>query len=155
MKAISVKNKPAVSIKVAKKVAEVQAAYHRETRAAHGQELAEDYVEVVADLISALGEARAVDIAKRLGVTHVTVTKNISRLARRGLISTKPYRAIFLTPAGERLAAQCKRRHQAVVDFLISLGIHEDTANTDAEGIEHHVSSETLQAFIRNTKHNR
>ena len=64
-------------------------------------------------------------------------------------MNTKPYRAIFLTNAGHRLAGECKRRHETVVAFLRSLGVPEKAAEMDAEGIEHHVSPETLAVFER------
>lgn len=126
---------------------EQQAENHRRTRKAHLSEIAEDYVEVIAELIDANGEARAVDIARRLGVTHVTVVKTIARLVREELVTTKPYRSIFLTDAGRQLADQARHRHQIVVRFLKSLGVSDAVANADAEGIEHHVSAETLLAF--------
>lgn len=134
---------------------ELQARGHRRTRAAHAVELAEDYVEVVADLISEHGEARVSDIAARLGVTHVTVTKKIALLARDGLVTTKPYRSIFLTPAGEEMARRSKERHQIVLDFLLQLGVPKEAALADSEGIEHHVSSATLEAFSRFVKANK
>jgi DtxR family manganese transport transcriptional regulator len=67
-------------------------------------------------------------------------------------VNTKPYRSIFLTGAGHRLAAECKRRHGTVVAFLRSLGISKKASEMDAEGIEHHVSPETLAAFERRLK---
>lgn len=126
---------------------EKQASYHRRTRQAHASEIAEDYVEVIADLIDAGGEARAVDIARRLGVTHVTVTKTIGRLQKGGLVSSRPYRSIFLTDAGRRLADGVRQRHQTVTRFLQAIGVSEAVAHSDAEGIEHHVSDETLRAM--------
>src|SRR5262245_60407541 len=75
---------------------ERQASIHRRTRQAHSSEIAEDYVEVIGDLIDTQGEARAIDIARRLGVTHVTVTKTVGRLQRAGLVTSRPYRSIFL-----------------------------------------------------------
>jgi DtxR family manganese transport transcriptional regulator len=126
---------------------EKQALNHRRTRQAHAAEIAEDYVEVIADLIDAGGEARAVDIARRLGVTHVTVTKTVSRLKKRGLVSTRPYRSIFLTEAGRGLAETSRQRHQTVTRFLTAIGVSELVAHSDAEGIEHHVSDETLRAM--------
>jgi DtxR family manganese transport transcriptional regulator len=129
-----------------------QAADHRRTRAAHAQETAEDYAETIADLIDSGGEARVVDIARRLGVTHVTVVRTVARLQRDGWVTAKPYRAIFLTDAGRDLAQHARRRHRVVLDFLTSLGISEPAARTDAEGIEHHVSDETLAAFERFVK---
>jgi DtxR family manganese transport transcriptional regulator len=118
-----------------------------QTRREHATETAEDYVEAIADLISEMGEARVVDLAKRLGVTHVTVNRTILRLQKAGFVTSQPYRAIFLTNTGRELARTCKSRHETVVAFLRSLGISERVAEMDAEGIEHHVSSETLAAF--------
>jgi len=118
-----------------------------QTRREHASEVAEDYVEAIADLIAETGEARVVDLAKRLGVTHVTVNRTILRLQKAGFVTSQPYRAIFLTDNGRLLAARCKSRHEIVVAFLRSLGIPERVAEMDAEGIEHHVSADTLAAF--------
>ena len=117
------------------------------TRRDHSQELAQDYVELIADLIEEHGEARVVDLARRLGVTHVTVNRTIQRLQRAGFVSAEPYRAIFLTTAGQRLARESRERHDLVVRFLVALGVPAAVAESDAEGIEHHVSRETLRAF--------
>jgi len=125
------------------------ALHQRRTRQQHAQERAQDYVEAIADLLAERGEARATDLARNLGVTHVTVIRTVQRLQRDGLVTTQPYRSIFLTDAGKRLAIKAKARHQTVVAFLEALGVSSATARADAEGIEHHVSNETLQAFER------
>lgn len=130
------------------------AAAARRTRVQHAQETAQDYVELIAELIAESGEARAVELARRLGVTHVTVGRTIQRLQREGLVTAQPYRAIFLTPAGRRLAQESRRRHEIVVAFLRSLGISRAKAQADAEGIEHHVSGETLRALVRHLGEN-
>lgn len=119
----------------------------RRTRVEHSQETAQDYVELIASLIEQTGEARIVDIARHLGVTHVTVARTIQRLQRDGFVTTQPYRSIFLTDTGRKLAEESRRRHEIVVAFLRSLGIPDAVAQSDAEGIEHHVSKETLAAF--------
>jgi DtxR family manganese transport transcriptional regulator len=121
----------------------------RRSRRDRAAETAQDYVEAIADLTAAVGEARVVDLARRLGVTHVTVNRTLARLQQAGYVNTKPYRAIFLTIDGRRLAGECKRRHETVVAFLRSLGVPEKAAEMDAEGIEHHVSPETLAVFER------
>jgi DtxR family manganese transport transcriptional regulator len=118
-----------------------------QTRREHANEIAEDYAEAIADLVAETGEARVVDLAKRLGVTHVTVIRTIARLQKAGYVTAQPYRAIFLTAKGRALAAFCKSRHETVLSFLRSLGIPDRVAEMDAEGIEHHVSPETLAAF--------
>jgi DtxR family manganese transport transcriptional regulator len=125
------------------------AAYQRRTRKQHAQERVQDYVEAIADLISANGEARATDLARSLGVTHVTVIRTVQRLQRNGLVTSLPYRSIFLTEAGRKLASKARNRHRTVVAFLEALGIPSPVARADAEGIEHHVSPETLAAFER------
>ena len=119
----------------------------RQTRAARRNALLEDYVELIADLIADGGEARQVDIAARLGVAQPTVAKALRRLTAEGFVVQKPYRGVFLTELGESIARASRRRHETVEAFLLSLGVAPETARIDAEGIEHHVSEETLAAF--------
>lgn len=121
----------------------------RRTRRDHATELAEDYLELIDELITDCGEARAVDIAARLGVTHVTVSKAVARLKREGLVTSAPYRAIFLTAEGKRIADTARDRHHMVLEFLKALGVPEEVAEIDAEGIEHHISPETIAAMRR------
>src|SRR5262245_64867515 len=121
----------------------------------HSQELAQDYVEMIARLIDKTGEARLTDLARGLGVTHVTANHTVKRLQRQGLVITEPYRSIFLTPAGRRLARESRARHETVVRFLTALGIPKAVAESDAEGIEHHVSRSTLAAFRRHLERGR
>lgn len=125
--------------------------FHR-SRLDRATETAQDYVEAIADLTDALGEARVVDLARRLGVTHVTVNRTLSRLKEAGYVNTRPYQAISLTKIGHKLAQESKRRHETVAAFLRSLGVSAKTSEMDAEGIEHHVSPETLAAFERHLK---
>lgn len=136
------KNKPEPMVD-----ARLQAGWFNRVREAHQTETAEDYVELIADLIEAQGEARVVDLATRFGVSHATVNKVIARLNREGLVNNLPYRSLFLTEEGQALAARCKERHKIVLDFLLALGVSPQTAEADAEGVEHHVSAETLTAF--------
>ena len=109
---------------------------------------------MIDELITHAGEARLTDLARGLGVTHVTANRTINRLRRKGLVTSEPYRSIFLTASGRRLAKESRDRHEVVVQFLKALGVPSDIAESDAEGIEHHVSRETLAAFLKhlNTK---
>jgi len=127
--------------------AEARAGAFQGVREARRSELAEDYVELIAELIHVTGEARPVDIATRLGVTAPTVAKALDRLARDGLITRAKYRSVFLTDAGRALAGACRRRHEIVLQFLLRLGLDAETAARDAEGIEHHASERTLALF--------
>ena len=123
-----------------------------QVRSARNTETAEDYTEMIADLIRETGEARAVDLAKHFGVTGPTVNSIIRRLVREELVISKPYRSIFLTEKGQILADYCKKRHEIVYDFLIKIGVNSETAKNDAEGLEHHVSPETLSVFEKYNK---
>ena len=126
-----------------------QASRFGKARTAQSGALMEDYVELISDLIGSGGEARPTDIARRLGVSHPTAIKTISRLKREGLAVAKPYRGVFLTEAGENLAERVRARHRVVVDLLLAVGVPAEEAEQDAEGIEHHVSDTTLAAFGR------
>jgi DtxR family manganese transport transcriptional regulator len=128
---------------------QAEAARHASAREARASALLQDYVELIDDLLAAEGEARPTDIARRLGVSHATAIKAIARLKREGLAHSRPYRGVFLTEEGQALAARCRARHRLVVDVLLALGVPPDTAEHDAEGIEHHVSEAALDAFRR------
>lgn len=126
-----------------------QADRFRSTRAAHRDETAEDYVEAIAQLIDEQGEARVRDLALMIGVSHVTVTRIVSRLQGEGLVTTEPHKPIALTAKGRRLAAKVRKRHEIVQSFLIAIGVPRKQAQIDAEGIEHHVSDATVRAMKR------
>ena len=136
--------------KLAASVSDSAAKFDR-IRRAHQSEVAEDYVEMISDLIEETGEARTVDLAARFGVTSPTVNAIVRRLQRENLVDTRPYRSIFLTEAGKALAESSRARHQIVRDFLVTIGVPETIAEEDAEGVEHHVSEETLAVFAQIT----
>ncbi|WP_053999707.1 manganese-binding transcriptional regulator MntR [Ahrensia marina] len=133
----------------AEKVNETDLQIHgfRQTRHNRRLELVEDYVELIADLISKHGEARQVDIARELGVAQPTVSKMLKRLAADEMIVQRPCRGVFLTDKGTKLAKHCRERHSLVETFLVALGVPAEVASIDAEGIEHHVSEQTISAI--------
>ncbi|HWB20136.1 MAG TPA: manganese-binding transcriptional regulator MntR [Phycisphaerales bacterium] len=120
------------------------AAAYRKVRNDHSTETAEDYVEAVSDIVHRKGLCRVKDLADHMGVSHVTVTRIVSRLQERGLIETEPYKPIRLTSEGAMLAARSRTRHETVLAFLRAIGVPEDDARRDTEGIEHHVGQATL-----------
>ncbi len=121
----------------------------RKVRADHAAETAEDYVEAVSDILHERGECRVKDLAAHMGVSHVTVSRIIARLLEEEFVETEPHRPIRLTARGERLAAESRRRHEIVFNFLLALGVPEVEAGPDAEGIEHHVGPATLRCMER------
>ena len=79
----------------------------------------------------------------------MTVSRTIQRLQEAGLVRSEPYRSVFLTDAGREMARRSRERHQAVLAFLLALGVPQEVALADAEGIEHHVSDTTLDRMRR------
>jgi DtxR family manganese transport transcriptional regulator len=116
----------------------------RKVRSDHAMETAQDYVEAVSDILHRHGVCRVRDLARHMGVSHVTVSRIIARLQEEQLVDTTPYRPIRLTARGEQLAAMSRRRHEIVRQFLQAIGVAADEAERDAEGIEHHVGPATL-----------
>lgn len=116
------------------------------TRRDHSRETAEDYAELILELG---GEDRAgvrpADLARGLGVSHVTVLRALERLTRDGIITRDEYQGVLLSPEGRKLGEASRHRHRLVTSFLERLGVPPETAAVDAEGIEHHVSDITLE----------
>lgn len=134
-------------LKASSKSPSTVAVSHRRTRSDHASETAEDYVEAIAEIIEERSTCRVVDLAARFAVSHVTVSRILSRLVTVGLVQTEPYQPVRLTAAGAKLAQQSRERHETVYRFLLALGVSPKTAAIDTEGIEHHVSPETLRRF--------
>ncbi|MGZ5005522.1 MAG: transcriptional regulator MntR [Chthoniobacterales bacterium] len=107
----------------------------------------EDYLERILDLINAKGYARVVDIATSLKISQASVTNMVQRLDADGLLKYEKYRGLVLTPAGETLARKIARRHELLTDFLGLLGLDKRVIAHDVEGMEHHISPETLRAI--------
>ena len=126
----------------------------KKVRDAHKTENTEDYLEIIAELLNSKGEARIVDIANELDIAQATANKTIKRLQNQGFVKKEPYRSIFLTLKGQELASISKKRHIVVLTFLKKLGIDPQTAEADAEGIEHHVSDKTLKKMEQFNKKN-
>ena len=116
-------------------------------RSDHRSEVAEDYLEAIAHFIELNGECRGADLAKNFSVSHATVTQTLARLKDAGLVKTTPYGPVQLTRKGSHLAERSRERHEIVLAFLLAIGVSKDVAAADSEGIEHHVSDETLECL--------
>lgn len=114
-------------------------------RMQHARELAEDYTELVLNLIDSEGEARVGRIAAEHGVSHVTALRTLQRLEKDGFVILARHQPVSLTPAGRRLANRARKRHRIVCDFLKCLGVPPRIAELDAEGAEHHMSAITIR----------
>lgn len=112
----------------------------------HSRETAEDYAEMVLELGGGVHSGvRPSDLARGLGVSHVTVLRALERLARDGIITRGEDQGVLLSAEGLKVGEASRRRHRLVAAFLERLGVPPATAAVDAEGIEHHVSDITLE----------
>ena len=109
----------------------------------------EDYLEAIYNLNVEKGYVSAADISEKLGVKPPTVSSMVKNLARKGYLEHEKYRGMRLTPSGEKVAKSVIKRHQVISELLSMLGIDDQTAYIDTEGIEHHVHPSTLRRFER------
>jgi Mn-dependent DtxR family transcriptional regulator len=115
----------------------------------------EDYLEVIYELVQQKGYATTVDVSSYLNVSSPSVTKMMQKLDETGYLNYEKYRGIKLTNEGIRIARNIRNRHGLLAEFFMIIGVDEETANNDAEGIEHHLHPETikkLEEFINELK---
>ena len=129
-----------------KKTTRAHALPFKQTREHHNAEAAEDYTELIDELIIKHGQARTCAIAEELGVSHVTALRTLKRLKRDGYVDTSPHRPVLLTAKGKRTAQLARERHLILVDFFVRVGVPRAIAQVDVEGAEHHISRTTLAA---------
>jgi len=110
---------------------------------------AEDYLEVVYDLIHEKGYATTSDISERLNVKPPTVSNMVGKLAAKGYLKHERYRGMNLTEHGENVARSVLRRHEVISELLSMIGVADDVAYEDTEGIEHHVQPTTIRRIER------
>lgn len=125
------------------------ARHHQRVRKQHQRELVQDYVEAIFSMSQEAAAVRVVDLQAVFGVSHVTVIRTLGRLEERGYLRRPQRGQIELTASGREVAKQSYERHQLVTSFLLKLGVSEASAAADAEGIEHHLGTETLEAMRR------
>lgn len=108
---------------------------------------AEDYLERIHELIQEKGYARVVDIASSLDVKQASVTSMVQKLGELGYINYEKYRGLILTDKGREVALRIQKRHETLSRFFSLLALDPKTQQADIEGIEHHLSSETLDCL--------
>lgn len=107
----------------------------------------QDYLEQIFHLIEQKGYARAVDIATNLEVSQASVSAMLKRLGAENLVIYEKYRGVVLTQKGSDLAQYVIKRHEVLTRLLRHFGLDEETIYHDVEGMEHHISPQTLKAF--------
>jgi len=108
---------------------------------------AEDYLERIHELIEEKGYARVVDIASTLDVKQASVTSMVQKLGELGFVKYEKYRGLLLTDKGREIATRIQQRHETLSRFFSLLGLDPKTQQADIEGIEHHLSGETVECL--------
>jgi Mn-dependent DtxR family transcriptional regulator len=108
---------------------------------------AEDYLERIHELIEEKGYARVVDIASSLHVKQASVTSMVQKLGELGYVNYEKYRGLILTDKGREVATKIQKRHETLSRFFSLLGLDAATQQADIEGIEHHLSAETVECL--------
>jgi len=106
---------------------------------------AQDYLERIHELIEEKGYARVVDIASSLQVKQASVTSMVQKLGELGYLNYVKYRGLVLTEKGKSVACSIQKRHETLSRFFSLFGLDPDTQKQDIEGIEHHLSAETVE----------
>src|SRR3989344_3374954 len=112
----------------------------------------EDYLERIAELIGEKGYARVSDMAEKLSIRPASVTKMIQKLEELGYVNRESYRGFVLTSKGKSVGSKIAHRHKVLTAFLTQLGISKSAIEKDVEGMEHHLSDETVKALERMIK---
>ncbi len=107
----------------------------------------EDYLEQIHNLIEGKGYARVVDIAKNLGISQASVTNMIQKLDAEGFVIYERYRGVVMTDSGRKIGQEIARRHEVLTRLLASFGLDAKTVHEDVEGMEHHMSRQTLEVL--------
>ncbi len=117
----------------------------------------EDYLEIISELVELNGYATTLDISRYMQVSAPSVTKMLQRLDENGFLEYEKYHGINLTQKGNQVADTIRQKHRILLEFFEILGVGFETANQDAEGIEHHLNQKTikqLRKFITFLKSN-
>ena len=142
-------------VKTSKRLESIKAAHEHENTIFSAR--MEDYLEVISELVEMKGYATTLDISRYMNVSAPSVTKMLKKLDERGYLEYEKYHGINLTKKGNQIANTVNQKHSILLEFFEILGIGRETANRDAEGIEHHLNPKTirqLRKFITFLKSN-
>ncbi|AOZ91478.1 transcriptional regulator MntR [Paenibacillus crassostreae] len=104
----------------------------------------EDYLERIYKLIDEKGYARVSDIAEGLEVHPSSVTKMIQKLDKDEYLIYEKYRGLILTSKGKKIGKRLVDRHELLEEFLTVIGVQQENIYADVEGIEHHLSWDSI-----------
>ena len=119
------------------------------------QESGEMYLETILRLSQKSGHVRAIDVGEEMGYSKPSVSRAMSLLKEGGYIVIDRDGAITLTDAGREIAEKIYARHTLLTNFLISIGVDEETASEDACKMEHSISDTSFDAIKKLAEKNK
>lgn len=108
----------------------------------------EDYIEQIYNLIEEKGYARVSDISEALSVHPSSVTKMVQKLDKDEYLVYEKYRGLVLTPKGKKIGKRLVFRHDLLEQFLKIIGVKNENIYNDVEGIEHHLSWDSIERIF-------
>ena len=144
-----------MKVKNSKRLESIKAA-HKSERSGSSARM-EDYLEIIAELVELKGYATTLDISRYMNVSAPSVTKMLQRLDENGYLEYEKYHGMNLTSKGTQVAEGIRQKHGILLEFFEILGINDETASKDIEGMEHHLNTKTikqLRKFITFLKSN-
>lgn len=115
----------------------------------HIQESGEMYLETILRLSKTKTSVRAIDICEHMGYSKPSVSRAVGLLKNGGYITVDEGGHISLTADGRAVAEKIFERHTLLTNFLVALGVDEETASDDACRLEHAISDISFDAVKR------
>ena len=109
------------------------------------QESPEDYLEAILVLSKELGNVRSIDVANYLGYSKPSISVAMKRLRENDFVTQDDHGFLMLTGSGLSIALKIYERHLVLTQFLLSIGVSEETAKKDACRMEHVISDESFE----------
>ncbi len=116
------------------------------------KESGEMYLETIYVLNKKSDSVRSIDVCEYMGYSKPSVSRAVNLLKNSGFINVSKEGFLTLTKSGEETAKKLFERHTIISEFLMSLGVNEETATEDACRIEHVISDESFEAIKKGTR---
>lgn len=121
----------------------------------HLQESGEMYLETIYVLTKNNSNVRSIDVCEYMGYSKPSVSRAIGLLKNGGYVTVDEDGHLSLTAEGKEVAEKIFERHTMLTQFLVGLGVSEETASEDACKMEHVISDESVEAIKNYIENNR
>lgn len=105
----------------------------------------EDYLEAILILQKKSDFVRSVDLARYMGFSKPSISHAVGVLRGGGFLTVDEDGFLYLTDTGQEVAEKIYERHRFFTEWLMAIGVNEETAEVDACRIEHVISEESFQ----------